>query len=275
MFLLDAFRGASKKYLVFNFLLVLPLLTCSGQSQSKSPEKNSTKLGKQLISFISQTEDTLLHAKSENPYLAYEGKIIRKISFEQIGFERNVIDTSKHFLSAITKTANRLHHNSKTWVIRDNLFIHEGDALNPLRLADNERYLRDLNFVLDCRIYVKLIRHSKDSVDLLVVTRDVFSLGVFFEPNSPSKYTIKLDETNLAGMGQHVQVGMLFDAARSPLTGFELLYQKINVMGSFINASIDYSQIGSASAYGSENQRSFTFQLDRLLFMGSALKVGE
>ncbi len=39
-------------------------------------------------------------------------------------------------------------------MIRDHVFFREKKPLNPYLLADNERYLRDLNFIVDARIYV-------------------------------------------------------------------------------------------------------------------------
>lgn len=227
----------------------------------------NNKTQKFLSGFIRKSPDTLFVIKSEDPYLFYEGKIIRKIKIEHVGFERNVIDSTRKVLSFIAETANRLHTDSKSSVIRDNLFIREGQPLNSYRVADNERYLRNLDFILDSRIYVKTIPTTKDSVDLLVVTRDVFSLGGSFNPDSPSKYKIQLEDLNLAGLGQRLQVTTLVDGARHPQVGYELLYQKTNIGGSFINGVVDYTQINTAQNYGTENQSSFYLQFTRLLFM--------
>ena len=66
------------------------------------------------------------------------------------------------------------------------LFISENTPLNPHRLADNERFLRDKDFILDSRIVVTPVEGS-DSVDLTVITRDVFSLGGTMEEVSPRR----------------------------------------------------------------------------------------
>ncbi len=260
-----------RKFLIV-LLLMVNAFVGSAQSDTTSSKKfieilQKNKISNEVINLFIVTEDTSFTVKSEDPYKAYEGKIIRKINIEHIGFERDIIDTSKNVISYVVRTANRLHRDTKDWVVRDNLFIREGKPLNSFRLADNERYLRNLNFILDCRIYVKPIRNSPDSVDLIVVTRDVFSLGLSFEPSSLTKYSIKPEEFNLGGMGQRVQLTTLIDGARNPHTGLELLYQKTNLFGSFIDASLDYSRINSALAYGSEAQSSYSFQLNRSLFM--------
>lgn len=259
----------------FLSLLFLLLSICYGYTQKKNSfdaaktlkqRFHASKTQKFLSSFIRKS-DTVFVVKSEDPYVAYEGKIIRKIRFKHLGFERNVIDSSRKVLSFIAETGNRLHSNSKLSVVRDNLFIREGQPLNSYRVADNERYLRNLDFILDSRIYVKPIATTKDSVDLLVVTRDVFSFGGSFSPDSPTKYKIQVEELNLAGLGQRLQFTTLVDAARNPRLGFGLLYQKTNIAGSFVNGVVDYSQIGTDRNYGTENQRSYSVQLTRQLFM--------
>ena len=138
--------------------------------------------------------DSLINIKSELPFLPYEGKIIRKIIINRIGFERVIPDTSRWIKTTAAKVANRLHNDTKTWVIRNNLFIREGKPLNPYRLADNERYLRDLEFILDSRIFVLPLSEESDSVDLLVMTRDVFSFGAVVLPRSANSVGFRFQE---------------------------------------------------------------------------------
>src|SRR6185369_3555854 len=138
--------------------------------------KNSNNL-LQAISREPEVDPSPFLVKSEDAYLKYEGKIIRRIVLKRMGFDKLVVDTARNLQSAMARTANRLHTNSREFTIRNNLFIREGNPLNPYRLADNERLLRNLDFMMDARIFVRPIRNNPDSVDLVVVTRDVFSLG--------------------------------------------------------------------------------------------------
>ncbi len=204
--------------------------------------------------------------KSEDPYLKYDGKIIRRIVIKRIGFEKTVLDTTRNLQSFISKAANTLHVNTREFVIRNNLFIREGKALNPYRVADNERTLRNLDFVMDARIFVKPISKNSDSVDLLVVTRDVFSLGGSFSADIPTKYKFTIQDINFGGMGQRVQFGQLFDANRSPHYGYQLFYQKNNVKGSFIDASLGYTKLNNGVSIGNENESSLYLKLSRPLF---------
>lgn len=225
------------------------------------------KTTQKVLGFITRRNSgTPFNFKSEDPFLAYEGKIIRKIVINQIGFERSVQDTTQRFKTFMVNSANALHNDTKRWVIRDNLFLREGKPLNPYRVADNERYLRDLDFILDTRIFVLPISEDNDSVDLLVMTRDVFSLGATFSPSSPTEYRYKVQEANLAGMGQRLQVRGIYDTERNPTAGYEFLYQKTNLFGSFINATAAYTEINSGISVGNENESAYLFRLNRPLF---------
>jgi hypothetical protein len=212
--------------------------------------------------------------KSEDAYMKYQGKIIRRIVLQRIGFDRIVVDTARHFQSAMAKTANRMHINSRETTISRNLFVREGTPLNPYRLADNERLLRNLDFMMDARIFVKPISNNPDSVDLLVVTRDVFSLGGAVSFNLPTKYQVSLQEINLAGTGQHVRFGQIYDLNRYPHYGYEGFYQIINVKGSFIDASVGYTNLNTGISTGIENENSLYFKLNRPLYQPFARLAG-
>ncbi len=206
-----------------------------------------------------------IQEKSEKPYLPYAGKIIRKIIVRRIGFNSTVQDTSRNIQTFLSKTANSVHVDTREFVVRDNLFIKEGQPLNPYRVADNERILRNLNFVKDARILVKPVKNS-NQVDLLVITRDVFSLGASFTPDAATKYRFSVQEANLLGMGQSIQVGGQYDIDRSPKFGSEIIYQKINALGTFVNGTVGYSQINGGTSLGTENESAVFLRLSRPLF---------
>jgi hypothetical protein len=57
----------------------------------------------------SAIEATVLNTKSEQAFTPYEGKIIRHISAEGLGFERTFTDTTKRIRYFGTKLLNSLH----------------------------------------------------------------------------------------------------------------------------------------------------------------------
>src|SRR5688500_2362785 len=144
------------------------------------------KLSKSIMKSITRKKqsDPVAAVKSEAAFIPYEGKIIRQILIRHIDFQRTVYDTTKNIKNTITRIGNALHSTSKDWVIKDNLFIRENKPVNPYKLADNERHLRDLDFLLDAKLYIIPLRKSPDSVDIVVLTRDVFSLGGTVYPST-------------------------------------------------------------------------------------------
>jgi hypothetical protein len=229
---------------------------------------NANKTVKKITKLITRKpeSDKPLNVKSEEAYRKYEGKIIRNIIIKRIGFESSITDTTEVFKNFFSYAANTLHANTRESVIRNNLFIRENKPLNPYRVADNERSLRNLEFMMDVRIYVKPISKKPDSVDLLVVTRDVFSWGGSVRANLPNVYRVGVKNINVNGLGQRADFNQLVDRDRTPRYGYEALYQMTNIQGSFLDATVAYTKLNNGISIGNENERSIYFKLSRELY---------
>src|SRR5262245_7967314 len=79
----------------------------------------------------SAREASVINISGEAPFMPYKGRIIRHIIIQQYGFERTFSDTTKGIHYWGTKILNKLHRNTRSWVIKDNLFIKENTNLNP------------------------------------------------------------------------------------------------------------------------------------------------
>lgn len=226
-----------------------------------------SKLSQQILKSITrkQPDDPTVAIKSEAAFLPYEGKIIRDIIIRHMDFQRTVYDTTRNIKNILTRLGNRLHSTSKDWLIRDNLFIRENKPVNPYKLADNERYLRDLDFLLDAKFYIIPVADTQDSVDIVVLTRDVFSLGGTFNPANPSKTKIQLFDANLAGWGQRVQFNSIVEPDRDPNFNYEFLYRKNSIGGTLINGMVSYTQLNTGSSYGEEDEKAYYVRFDRPL----------
>ncbi|MGI8951304.1 MAG: hypothetical protein ACR2FN_06930 [Chitinophagaceae bacterium] len=219
---------------------------------------------------VTRTPDTtsqtpFINTKSEDVFLPYEGKGIRHIFINQYGFEKTFTDTAFGSNYFGTKILNYLHRNSREWVIRDNLFIKEKTKLNAYVVADNERFLRSLDFIQDARILVKTIANEPDSIDLLVITKDLFSITFEVSDFETSKQKIKVGDANVLGMGQQLQFTALHDNNRNPAFGYEILYKKTSIGNTFVNATLDYSKIRNNLSDGSLTEHDIYLSLDRPL----------
>jgi hypothetical protein len=173
--------------------------------------------------------------KVENPFLRYRGKIIRSVQTIRLGFEYNFEDTTRIKDNFGIKVGKQLHKNTADKVIRNNLFFDEGQPLHPYLMADNERYLRDLVYIRDARILVDNVEGSADSVDVVVITKDVFSIGAKLLLNSKERGRGEITEENFLGSGTRLQVSSYHDNERFPKTGVGAEFTRRNIGGSFID----------------------------------------
>jgi hypothetical protein len=222
----------------------------------------------------SATQATTLNTKSESPFKPYEGKVIRHIYIHNYGFEQTFTDTTKRLQYFGTQVLNQLHRKTKDWVIRNSLFIKENSKLSAYKLADNERLIRSLNYVQDARILVNYLPDNPDSVDLVVVVKDLFSIGGAIGGLSPGSIRGNVSDANALGLGQKVLLGMFLEQNRNPHFGYQLLYSKSNINNTFVNATISYSQINDDIKDGSPDERTWFASLDRPLYAPYAHLAG-
>jgi hypothetical protein len=159
--------------------------------------------------------------------------VIRNISIKRLPFGTAISDTSRRFKNTLTQLANDFHHKTREEVIRNNLFFKKGDRLVPYLFADNERHLRDLPYVQDATITVT--RAGRDSVDVLILTKDVLSIGGSYRMSNTTRMSLTLSEDNLAGTGHEFLVRGFFDDKRNPKFGYGTEYTARNIGGSFVD----------------------------------------
>lgn len=179
--------------------------------------------------------------KSEDPYLPYQGKIIRHINIITLNFDCSLADSSRCDNSWGARLGHRFHRTTRPFVIRHNLFIKENTPLNAYKVADNERFIRTLEYIHDARIVVAPIDGNPDSVDINVFTQDLFSItgGASSDGLNPVNATVY--DNNLAGMGQRLEFSGLYNHHRKPMWGYGMLYRKNNAMHSFVDVTLAHS----------------------------------
>ena len=245
------------KSIIFLSLVCLLAHAAHGQALSHEDSINFSKLHfthnkfvnnifQQAVNSVKKSGDastdfSYLNGKSEDPYLPYEGKIIRHININTLNFDRSLEDTSKHDNSWAARAGNRLHKSSRKFVIRNNLFIKENTPVNAFKIADNERFIRSQEYIHDARIVINDIPNNPDSVDITIFTKDVFSIGGGGASNGLNHINANIYDANLAGMAQRLEVSGLYDYNRTPNFGNGGFYRKDNVCHSFIDATIGYS----------------------------------
>jgi len=252
--------------LILFILSILFSLQCYSQDQKDSTKTTITQkaLEKGLKLISRGVEDSVLVENSRERFLPYAGMIIRNIYVQSIGFEKSIYGTEKPIKQQIGRTANKLHINTHEKTIRQHLFIRPNEPLNPYKLGDNERFLRDTDFILDSRVIVTPIEDS-DSVDITIVTRDVFSIGLTAGGSFPSAPKFNLYDANLDGRGQRIEFNFLVDQDRNPKTGYGASFKKSSFLGSFADLEVFYSQLNAGISTGDETEYATGILIDRKL----------
>jgi hypothetical protein len=229
--------------------------------QNKTPKKRSSitrylniitdqQQRDSLFSKLSRTNapipvmsDSAIWKNREHSFDVYGGKQIRYVYYNQLKVFGTTIEDTSVVQSKLVRFANKLHYNTRTWVIKQSLFFREGDTVNAYKLVDNERYLRRLPFIQDARIYVINSYENNDSIDIVVLTKDVFEYGGSLSSLNGTKVAANIYNTNLLGAGQRVGLGFSWDNQYSPQWRTGANYTKYNLGGSFADVSFGYTML--------------------------------
>ena len=216
------------------------------------------KLGKSMVNSI-QDEPVMIASS----FLKYAGRTIRAIDVFPLGFHQKIdgyaVDVKEKFT---TRIGISLHSISKASVIRKNLFFKEGERFLPLLVSDNEWFLRDQNFLQDARIFVFDV--SDDSVDIVVLTRDVFSIGGNININTKSARS-EIREENVVGSGNEFSISGIYDRERSPGWGMGAELKLRNIMGSFLNWSSGVSTFNNSFSSNRYEENSYFTRVEKPL----------
>jgi hypothetical protein len=213
--------------------------------------------------------------KSEAYFTPFAGKVIRNIYYRKVKVfgPSNINDTTFSTSMKLIHLANRMHYDSRQWVIRQSLFFRENQPLDPFEMADNERYLRNRPFIQDARLYIK--NTEGDSVDIEVVTKDLFEYGADVTQLSPKDIKASVSNNDLFGAGQGLKLGMRWRSDYTPIWNTEVRYTKYNLLGSFIDMNLGYTTLNNYAQLDTNSYEGAVFiNLNRPLYRNSAKLVG-
>lgn len=196
--------------------------------------------------------------RNEEYFKLYSGKKIRNIDILRLDvFGPTISDTTTSAQKWIEKFGNKTHVNTRNIIIRNNLFFSTGDTIDPILLVDNERFLRQLNYIKDASIQIAEIPDLPDYVDILITTKDVYSAGFYLDLLNSETGTIEVYENNLAGIGHRLQASLYLSTTENPPTGYRFNYRVNNIGKSFIQARIQYLNAFETENLGFEFSRNF------------------
>jgi hypothetical protein len=243
------------------FSLAIPMIVCAQSKENTDSfflaKKKGIwgKLGKS-VSISSKDQPSIEDGvkKNEASFSKFKGKIIRNIIIQKMNLGGTVNDTTHEIKNFFNNLGNKIHPNTSDRVIKNNLFFSEGDTLYPALLADNERFLRDISYLQDAKILIRNTANTDDRVDVIIICKDVFPIGGSAELGSEKLLNFEVNDDNLAGTGDRIAFGNMIDLDRTPHYGFRAEYLKRNIMGSFVNINLGYSNMEPAFNSGRKEE---------------------
>jgi hypothetical protein len=213
-----------------------------------------------------------ISGSSEANYKMFSGKRIRKIEIRRLNvFGTSIAMPLSSSPDKIEKLLNGTHINTNENIIRKNLLFSEGDTLSPLILSDNERILRQLPYIDDSRIVV--IPVSDQDVDIVVVTKDIYSLGASYKYSSITKGSASIFEKNIFGMGHEFRINVPYNSDLPDSPGFGVEYNINNIAKSFINLGLYYFDGLGKKTYGFDLARKLVSSTTKYAFGVSVRKM--
>ncbi len=176
-------------------------------------------------------------------YDQHRYKVVRRIEITPLdAFGYDLDDLSRRPMRFWEQAGNAVHVITHRGAIRRALLFRTGEQLEPQALAETERLLRQTPHLLDARVLVDEATSSPDSVDIIVVTKDVFSytVGASGTPGSP-RLDLSLGDDNILGLGHQVALdyGRGYDRPQPyRLAG---TYRVANLTRDFVQGQADFS----------------------------------
>lgn len=176
---------------------------------------------------------------------SYAGKRINSITIEQQNFLSSIDSKESNLKDIFSKIGNKLQSNSKKRAIRENIFFKEWDVFDPSIIAYNEKWLRDLSYIQDAKILAMITPYDTNQVDVIVVTKDLFSYGGELLIINKDAYAAKLNNINFLGTGNSIQINQNFENQRNPKSGWGYDVGLSNFLGTFISINAGVNQFGN------------------------------
>lgn len=202
--------------------------------------------------------DTVHTTQRDLDFLAYEGLIIRNISFVKVNvFGTTINDTSTYRNTWLQNKGNSIHVKTSTSVLQRHLLFKPGDLIDPRTLADNERIFRDLSYIEDAKIIVEPVPLMEYLADIIIYEKDQWSKAFYLELSDITSGRLEVWDKNILGSGNEIQNNIYWNPEKASTWGYEAIFNNRNIYGSFIDGKLYYSNVFDNDAYGVQLSRKF------------------
>ena len=153
-------------------------------------------------------------------------KVVRQVTITPLdAFGYSLNDSLRRPRTLLERSGNALHIRTAPARIRQLLLFRLGQPLAPQALAESERLLRQTDGIFDARVLVNEATATRDSVDILVYTTDVFSITAGYEPRDANSGILTVGDQNFLGLGHQLSNRYQYGRDLPQNWGYEGTYQ--------------------------------------------------
>ena len=186
-------------------------------------------------------------------YARYAGRSIAVVIVHQVDRLRPDDASRGELMSSLART---LHPYTRESVLRQYLRFGQGEALDPLKLADTERLLRGIEYVADVRLHIVPLTGDADEVAVVVEIRDRLPVGARLTVRGVDRFEPGLFHANAGGLDLRLGADLRYRSGVTPETGWSGDLRKRNMGGSFVDFELGYED----SWRGLDRRAEFTRQ---------------
>jgi len=150
-----------------------------------------------------------------------------------------------------------LHKDTRRQILIRHLLLREGEPLDVFLAAENERILRELPYINDARFLFKPVPESPDSIDLVLVTQDLFPVGFDADISSSNSGSVGLWNQNVFGYGLQSALTLYWDGDHKPWMGYGLSVGTSTLARSFADAKLEYINRWNLNSVSMDVSRNF------------------
>lgn len=212
--------------------------------QTLKQQSSKNRWTKRLFSLIfretKSSEETNENKAIINDYKPFEGKIIRNININVLapfGTDLSNPDYEEQELNFV----NNLHVLTRKSTIKNIIQFKEKTRVNAAIVASSEAQLRNAGYIYDARIKVVPIESTTDSVDISIIVRDKWTIGVNLHSLSNSKVNVEMFDRNILGSGSRIGLDFIYSNKYDN--------KKFGYGGNYVYENIAHTNIDLAGSY--------------------------
>lgn len=157
----------------------------------------------------------------------------------------------------LERAANKLHTVTRPQIIRRDLLFRSGDRLDPQIVVRNLQLLQSRSYLSDAVIEVRPDSLDTTRVDLVVRTRDSWTIDIDADLHAGGETSLGLAEANLFGRGHLLRLETNFDYRGFDYGGNIVEYGVPNLFGSFFDFEFGAGRSFNTSRFDVELRKNF------------------